>query len=170
VSAESLAARTTAEVVAGSQVIRIAHQASSEDVAREAASAYADSFLNERQTRATSYLDEQEKALGDAIDSAEADLKKAAAAVAKSRTGTAARALAQQNLNVASATLAARTDELSALSSTSTDPGLQISLTSESPDPRPLPWALGGLLIALLLVGGIHLLSRQPPATAEVER
>lgn len=170
VSADSLAAQTSARVVAGSQVIAISHDASSEESAREAAKAYADSFLKEREARATAYLTEQEKALDSAIASAEKDLKSAAAAVGKSKPTSAARQLANQNLNVASATLAARTDELSALSSTSTDPGRLISLTSESPVDRPWPWVLGGLLVALLLVLGIHMLSRTPPATAEDDR
>lgn len=154
--ADRLASATRARVVSGSQVINVDFSATSEANAREGAEAVGQAYLDQRTARAEATLDQQSAAVKLAIRDAQKDLNKAVKAVNKAATGSTDRQLAQQALNVASATLAARTDELSALRAVGIDPGQIIALNSESSESPVWPWVVAGLAFGVLVVLGLH--------------
>lgn len=153
-----LAKKTDATAVTGSQVIRITVEANNRTEARARAQAFADAYLAERKARAERAIDERSINLTEAVQAAEKDLRVAAAALAKAKSGTTAHELAQQQVNVASTALASRTDDLSALSTTTTQPGEQIGLTSTTGSSGPWALAIGGALIGLLVGLSLHFL------------
>jgi succinoglycan biosynthesis transport protein ExoP len=153
---------TQAELVArlevtnppNSQVLQITFTDAQPQRAKAGADAFAKGYLTFRERRSADSVQAQIDNLTKAITSNESALKRSAAALAKTKSGTPERTLAQQKVTTATAEISRLESQVSDLRLFQGDPGqvLTPAVLPDAPTGLP-PWAVqaGGAVLGLLL-------------------
>jgi capsular polysaccharide biosynthesis protein/Mrp family chromosome partitioning ATPase len=139
---------------ANTQVLEVSFADSTPDSARAGSQAFADAYLTFRERRAADTAQARIDRLETAITTNEAVLGRATAALAGTRAGTPANALALQKVQAATDELSKLENQVGDLRLFPTDPGQVLSPATAPAAPSGLPmWAYpaGGAVLGLLL-------------------
>lgn len=162
VTASHLDQALSVAIPPGAQVLTLTVAGSTALDPKAAVDAIATSYLLVRQERTVESLAERKTAIAASRKIALAQLQRAAARIAATATGSAGRQVAEQELNVASGTLAALAQSEADLAAVATYPG-EVLAPGSDPSPRaPLvPTVAGAFLGFLVGLGWALLIDRR---------
>lgn len=151
VSVEQLTTALAVTVPPGAQVLSLTVQGSDTLDPKTAVDAVANSYLDVRQERAVASIAEQRATINTAQREAKRQLADAAARVADRSPGSPGRQVAEQELNVATGTLAALAQSRATLAGVATYPGEVLAPGTDARARLPILPAAAGAVLGFLI-------------------